>query len=170
MMQKLLLYFGSFLLLLIMQEYILLPLSQSNYFVLLLYPMVLITMDIQTPPWMVMGFALFCGVVADVTDAGGGIFTASMLPIALVRMPLMKSVFGRDLVYKGGAVSSSRVESANFMFFTFLCMLLWYGVFYSLHELGAYSWLTPVRMLVSTVISTVIIFFLQLPFNQQSKS
>ncbi len=169
-MQKILVYIGSFLLLLVLQEYILLPLSQSNYFVLFLYPMVLITMDIHTPGWVVMLFALFCGTAADVMDAGGGIFTASILPIALLRMPLMRGIFGRELVYKGGAVSSRRVESGNFLFFTFLCMLLWYMMFYVLHEMGAYSVMTFVRVVLSSIISTIIIFLLQLPFNQNSKS
>ncbi|MFI3294399.1 MAG: hypothetical protein R3Y19_00085 [Rikenellaceae bacterium] len=167
-MQKLFTYLTSFVVLLLIQEYILMPLSQSNYFSIYLFFMLLIILDVDIPSWIILIIAAAMGVVCDVMEGGGGLFTAVSVWLGFVRPLIIREILGRDIIFKGGVIIANRVGFKKFFFYSLVMSALWYIPYFLLDNLGNYSYLTWVRVGVSTAITTVIIFVYQLPFNRMT--
>ncbi len=165
-MQKLFIYLFSFLVLLLVQEYLLTPLSQSNYFAVYLFMMLLIILDMDLPSWVVMIVAAVMGMVCDLIEGGGGIFTATTVWLSFVRPLVMREILGREVIFKGGVIIANRVGFKKFFIYSLIMTLLWYVPYFLLDNIGNYSYLTGVRIGISTLITTVIIFVYQLPFNR----
>lgn len=166
-MQKLLAYSSLFILLIMLQEFVLINISQSSYLAIYVYIMIVILADMNIAGWIMLLLGFGTGLFMDGIEGGGGLFTATTTWLAFVRPSIMQWTLGRDTTYKGGVPVIERVGGKKFFTYVSIMVLLWTVPFFGLEAIDNWTLLTPIRIVASSIIIIVLIYILQLPLNRK---
>lgn len=156
-----------FVILLVLQTFVLSHFTVTQYLSIYIFIMVVIMAAMQTPGWVMLIIGFCSGAVVDMIEGGGGIFAASTVWMAFVRPQILSWTAGREAIFRGGMPTSSKIGGARFFTYVSIMVLLWTIPFFSLEAAGSFSWIyTSLRIAASSAAMIVLIFFLQLPFNK----
>lgn len=161
-MRDFLLYFAGFLVLLMLQEFIL---SSVHLFTLIspfVYIMIIIMLPMQIKPIPTIIFSMLVGVVMDIFMGTSALCSISMIFLGFIRPLIIKLTIPQDLVKAGGVPFSKRVGIVNFLKYCTLFSLLYAAVYFSIEVMSSEMILhTALRAALSSVVTILLILILQ---------
>lgn len=145
----------------LLQVFLFNNLALSVYFNPLVYLVFLVLLPMETPPAGVLLAALAMGLTMDWTMGAAGLNTASLLPVAMMRLRLLQAVGGRENIRLGGVPSPMRLGAGNFLRYLVVLVAAQHLLFFLLETL---SWQqlghTLLRFAVSSVAAVVFVWLL----------
>ncbi len=167
-MRNLILYISGFLVLVMLQEFVLNNIDFTSYVSLYGFLMVVVMFPLELKPTHLILWSTLAGVILDLLSGTSGLITATLVWSAFIRPLITKLTIPADIRAAGGFPFSSRVGSGNFLKYTFLLSLL-FGIAYFTLEVMNLSDIpfTVLRVVISAVANTLLIFLLQLPLGSR---
>ncbi len=170
-MYRILSYVGLLVVTVLLQVFLFDNLAISIYLNPLVYIAFIALLPLDTPPVALLGAGLSLGVIMDYAMGTAGINTIATLLIAFLRPTLVNLLYGHDNAREGGIPSAARMGNRTFVHYLLLLTLLHHTVFFLLEAL---SWsrlpLTVLRILLSTALSTLLIWIIARIFNTKLPS
>ncbi len=170
-MYRILSYVGLLVVTVLLQVFLFDNLAISIYLNPLVYIAFIALLPFDTPPVALLGAGLALGVIMDYAMGAAGINTIATLLIAFLRPTLINLLYGHDNAREGGIPSAARMGNRTFVHYLLLLTLLHHAVFFLLEAL---SWsrlpLTVLRILLSTALSTLLVWIIARIFNTKLPS
>lgn len=146
-------------------------LAISIYLNPLIYIAFLALLPLDTPHVALLGAGLVLGVIMDYAMGAAGINTIATLLVAFLRPMLVNLLYGHDNAREGGIPSSERMGKHVFINYLFLFTLIHHTTFFLLEALSMdHLLLTALRIVVSTAVSTLFLWFIARIFNSKLPS
>ncbi|MFI3298683.1 MAG: hypothetical protein R3Y49_02650 [Rikenellaceae bacterium] len=165
-MRNLLLYFSSFIVLLLLQEFVLSGLNVFGFFYVWAYVMMIIMLPLEMKRVELLLYATLFGVVLDIFAGTSALITFSMASTVFLRPNIIKWTVPHDIIVVGGAPLSYRIGTGVFLRYACSVVLV-YGIIHTTLEVMTLSnYLdTSLRLVVSVVLNTLLIYLIQLPLK-----
>lgn len=133
------------------------------------HPSIFLTFIILLPMEMkgswVLLLASGVGVAMDFLTGSPGIYTISTLFVAFIRPLVLLVMVGTQELHDGGVPSSLRLGFKRFFNYTFTMVFMMDLIFYTLEKLSLDMFhITLLRVLLSTIVSTILIYICQAVF------
>ncbi len=155
-------YVILFVALVLLQTLLLDNLSISIYLCPLVYVAFLLLLPIEVLPVSVLAYALGLGIVMDWTMGPAGINTIATLPLAVIRIPLLRAIIGvtgRDVIREGGIPSPVRLGRTVFVRYVIAMVALHHLTFFVFEALSwSQIWQTLLRLIISGTVSVLFIW------------
>lgn len=159
-------YIVLLIVLLAVQVFLLDNLQISVYLSPLVYVAFLLLLPIETPPGAVLVCALVTGVAMDAAMGSAGINTIATLPIAMLRLPVLRTIAGKDALRDGGLPATGRLGRGIFLRYTITLVLIHHLLFFAFESL---SWgqmhHTLLRLVVSGTVTVVFVWLIARIFS-----
>ena len=140
-----------FIMLMLLQIFLLDNLSLSIWFNPMIYIVFIILLPMDSLPVAVVLSGALLGVAADFFTGGQGLNTAAVLPAAFLRQPLLSRLCDRDDLRDGGIPSAERLGSEwRFLRLAATVILVHHGIYFLLES---WSWHFLPHALVRIVLS-----------------
>ena len=166
-MRKLITYTLGFMVFVILQIFVLSHVTLNQYLNVYIYIMIVIVADMQIKGYALLLLAFSFGMIADAIEGSPGLFAMTMTFMAFCRPLVLKWVASREISDKGGAPISSRLGNVKFFTYVIAMVSLWAIPFFIFESSGVANVLaTILRIVLSVVVTTILIYFLQLPLNR----
>ena len=153
-------YFCLSLAILFVQIFLLDNLSIAMWLRPMIFPLVVLLLPMEWRPIWVLLSALAVGLVMDLSLGGSGLYTASLLPIAVLRRWTMFLTTRRSVEHGDQTDLLSRLGLKTMMFYIGGAMLLHHALFFLLETL---SFASPLRLVAIIISSTLLTLLLALP-------
>lgn len=165
-MRNFFLYFAAFLVVLMLQEFLLAGINVFSLLNIYLYIIIIVMLPMDMPPVGVLFSALAVGAVMDVFTGTSALITMCLLAVGFMRRAIMNLTIGRDMIIGGGTPFSRRIGAGAFLRYCFVMCFI-YGLFYFMLEMMTMQGLlfTLLRIVVSSVATTLLVYVLQLPLR-----
>lgn len=161
-MRDFLLYFAGFLVLLMLQEFIL---SSVLFFTLVspfIYVMVIVMLPMQLRPIPTILFSMLVGIVMDIFMGTSALCSISMIFLGYLRPWIVKLTIPQDMVKPGGVPFAKRIGTGNFLKYSFVYCLLYGLVYFNVEMMTTEMILnTMLRALLSSIVTVLLIWILQ---------
>lgn len=157
-------YCAIFLLLLVLQEFVFDNINLGGIVNPYIYIMFLILLPLDTPGWSLLLLGVITGGAVDFMSGTAGLQTVASTWLAFVRPTVAGLLLGKEMVYDGGIPTAARVGLGKFFRYVAVMVLLFNIPFFILEDLSGEAWAIALRILLSSLFSVVIIYFLHLPF------
>ena len=171
-MHRVLEYTLLFIILVLLQVFLFNRIGISLYVSPLVYVAFIILLPMEIPGALLLARALLTGVTMDFFMATAGINTASTLFMAFCRPAALTLFVGKDEVRDGGVPNVNRIGNKRFIRYAFTLIVLHHLVFFFLEALTwHYFFITLLRVLCSSVLTMLLVYFTQRLFsvNRQSR-
>ena len=166
-MQKLITYTIVFLLLSVLQSFVISHLAFSQYLNIYIYIMVIIIADTQIKGYVLLLLAFVLGIITDSIEGSPGLFTITMTFMAFCRPQILSIIASREILDNGGMPTSSRFGTGRFITYVTIMVSFWAIPFFLFETAGiANIFLTLLRIVLNVISTTILIYFLQLPLNR----
>lgn len=149
-----------FLSVVLLQVFLFDNLSLSVFLCPLIYIAFVLLLPIETPPVTVLFMALFLGITMDWTMGGDGVNTIATLPVAMLRLSVLRTICGKDNIREGGIPSAQRLGQGSFLRYIVILVALHHFLFFAVESL-AWTQL-PYILLRLTVSGLVSVCFIAL--------
>ncbi|MBQ8492932.1 MAG: hypothetical protein IJ464_01455 [Alistipes sp.] len=150
-------YFWLALSLLVVQIFILDQLSIAMWLRPMLFPLIVILLPMEWRTIWVLMVSLIVGVVLDVSLGGAGLYTATLLPLAVVRSTVMYLTTHRSVEHGDQTALLSRMALRQLMIYVGAMLLLHHALFFWLEAMSvALLWQLLATILFSTLLSLII--------------
>lgn len=142
----------------------------SGYLNIIIYPLLLILLPIKIRGLWLLLSGLLLGVVADMIEGTEGVFTITFIFLAFLRPTLLKIFLRRDLLDVVIVPISNAIGVAAFLQYTFWVNLLMFLIVIFLERFSfEHISFILLKLGISTIVSTYIIYVIQLPLNRVNK-
>lgn len=156
-------YTGIFLLLLILQEFVFDNINLGGVVNPYIYIMFIILLPLDTPGWLLLLLGFGSGAAVDFMSGTAGLQTMVSTWLAFVRPTVVGFLLGKELVYEGGIPTAGRVGTAKFLRYVAVLVVLFNLPFFLLEDPSGALWIIVLRIVLSSIFSVGIIYFLHLP-------
>lgn len=138
-------------------------------FIPMLYPLVLLVLPVNTPPWLTMLLGLFTGLIMDYYCNTPGMHAAACVLMCFIRPSLLRLFFQQTAKELGGVVPGLfRMGIASFVIYVAVSILVHHLFFYFLQIWSLRNILMILfKTLLSGVMSVLLILLSQLLFAQR---
>lgn len=168
-MRSFFLYFAAFLVVLMLQEFLLSGINLFSLLNIYLYIIIIIMLPMQLSAVGVLFASLGVGAVMDVFTGTSALITMCLLGVGFVRKVVMNLTISRDMIVGGGVPFSRRIGAAAFLRYSFAMCLLYGSLFFMLEMMTFQGFgYTLLRILVSSVATTFLVYILQLPLREKN--
>lgn len=141
----------------------------SGYLNILIYPLFLLLLPMNISGFMLLILATVLGSFADIMAGTAGIHSIGTIFIAFMRPTLLKLIVRDDLLSSNMMPSSNVIGIKQFLQYSTLMMFILFTVILLLERLTLdYLFFTILRIIISTIVSVMILFLLQLIFSRNS--
>lgn len=152
-----------FLALLLLQVFLFNNLNLSVYVNPLVYVAFIMLLPMEMKPVWVLSLALLLGVATDFMLGTAGLNTIATLFTAFIRRPILLLMVGKESVAEGGIPCSARLGTGKFLRYATLLVTLHCIVFFTFESMSfAYFHLTLLKILLSSAVTIVLVYFAQL--------
>ncbi len=166
-MPKIFTYITTFLVLALLQIFVISHLELNQYLNVYIYIMIVVVADMQIKGYALLLLAFSLGVIADAIEGSPGLLTSTMTFMAFCRPQVLRWIASREISDNGGTPTSSRLGLSRFLSYVVTMVTLWAIPFFILETAGvANTFITILRIVLSVVVTSVLIYFLQLPLNR----
>lgn len=167
-MRNFLLYTAGFLVLIMLQEFVLSSINLFSLVNIFSYIMIIVMLPMQTKTVHTLICAASVGAVMDIFSGTSALITISIVFVAFLRGQIVKLVIPSDIISGGGAPFSYKVGVRSFLIYTFLMSLIFALVYFNL-EMMSFDAVehTLLRIILSSIATTILIFVLQLPLRER---
>lgn len=159
-MFKSILYFWLTLALLFVQVFILDEISMAMWLRPIVFPLVVLLLPIEWRTIWVILVASIVGVVMDVSLGGAGLYTSTLLPLAVVRRWILYLTTRRSIEAGDQTSLLSRMPLRQVMIYVGAMLLLYNTMFFVLESL---SMVEAMQLVVTILFSTLLSILLALP-------
>lgn len=159
-MFKSILYFWLTLALLFVQVFILDEISMAMWLRPIVFPLVVLLLPIEWRTIWVILVASIVGVVMDVSLGGAGLYTSTLLPLAVVRRWILYLTTRRSIEAGDQTSLLSRMPLRQVMIYVGAMLLLYNTMFFVLESL---SMVEAMQLVVTILFSTLLSLLLALP-------
>lgn len=163
-MLRLLEYGSTFAILVILQEFVFDNINIGGVVNPYIYIMFILMLPLEIPGWLLLLLGFGAGATIDFTAGTVGIQTICSTWLACVRPTVVSTFIGKDEVYDGGIPTAGRLGPLRFIRYVAIMVLLFNIPLFILEDLGGSPWIITLRIVCSSLFSTIIIYFLHLPF------
>lgn len=138
-------------------------------FIPMLYPLVLLVLPVNTPPWLTMLLGFFTGLIMDYYCNTPGMHAAACVLMCFIRPSLLGLFFQQTAKELGGVVPGLfRMGIASFVIYVAVSILVHHLFFYFLQIWSLRNILMILfKTLLSGVMSVLLILLSQLLFAQR---
>ncbi|WP_298063794.1 rod shape-determining protein MreD [uncultured Rikenella sp.] len=157
-------YTATFVLLLILQEFVFDNINFGGVVNPYIYIMFLILLPLDIPGWLLLLLGFGAGVAVDFMSGIAGLHAIVSTWLAFVRPTVVGLLLGKDFVYEGGIPTAGRVGAGKFLRYVAAMVLLFDIPFFILEDLSGSVGVIVLRIVLSSAFSVGIIYFLHLPF------
>lgn len=156
-------YAATFVLLVILQEFVFDNINLGGVVNPYIYIMFIILLPLDTPGWMLLMLGFGAGATVDFMSGTAGLQTIASTWLAFVRPTVAGLLLGKDLVYDGGIPNAGRVGTGKFLRYLAVMVVLFNIPFFILEDLSGSAGMLALRIVLSSAFSVGIIYFLHLP-------
>lgn len=156
-------YAATFILLVILQEFVFDNINLGGVVNPYIYIMFIILLPLDTPGWMLLMLGFGTGATVDFMSGTAGLQTIASTWLAFVRPTVAGLLLGKDLVYDGGIPNAGRVGTGKFLRYLAVMVVLFNIPFFILEDLSGSAGVLALRIVLSSAFSVGIIYFLHLP-------
>lgn len=133
----------------------------------MIFPLVVLLLPMEWRMVWTLLSALAVGVAMDLALGGSGLYTASLLPLAVLRPWIMFLTTGRTVEHGDQSALLSRMLTKQIMLYVAGGILLHHAMFFMLESL---SFATPLRLVATILLSTLLTLVISAPIIQLFKS
>lgn len=156
-MFKSILYFWATLALLFVQIFILDEISIALWLRPMIFPLIVLLLPIEWRTIWVIFVALILGVVMDMAVGGAGLYTSTLLPIAVMRRWILFLTTRRSVEAGDQTSLLSRMPLRQVMIYVGAMMLLYNAMFFILEALSTVQTMQLIAtILFSTILSVLL--------------
>ncbi len=124
---------------------------------------ILLPMELA-PVWVLLSAAAL-GALVDLSSGTPGLNSAAVMLVAFARPLLLQLAVGKEDIHDGGLPTSARIGMAGFLRYAFALALVHCMAYFTLEAATwSYFYLTALRIVLSAVVTTVVVCFIQLLF------
>lgn len=153
-------YIGMTIILLFLQIFILDELSIAMWLRPMLFPLIVMLLPMEWRTIWVMLSALVVGVIMDVSLGGAGLYTATLLPLAIMRRWILYVTTHRSVESGDQTSLLSRMSLRQLMIYVAAMFVLHHSLFFILETL---SFVTPLRLVATIVLSSLLSLVISWP-------
>lgn len=155
------------LMVLVLQIFLLDNISIAMWLRPMIFPLVVILLPMEWRMVWSLLVALAVGLVMDLSLGGSGLYTSSLLPVAVLRPWAMFLTTGRTVEHGDQSALLSRLATRQVLLYVAGAMLAHHTIFFLLETLSLAS---PMRLVVTIVMSTLLSVVVSAPIIQLFKS
>ncbi len=164
-MRRFIEYATLFVALVLMQVLLFNNIGISTYVVANVYIAFIILLPIGAGKWVLLLSGLACGIAIDAFSGTAGLHTMSALWLAFVRNNTLLLFAGKDEIEMGGIPNSYRLGFGKFAKYCLAAVLLFHLFFFTAEEMSFHRYyIVLLRTVLSSLVSAVVIYFVQLLF------
>ncbi|MBQ5737100.1 MAG: hypothetical protein IIV52_05265 [Alistipes sp.] len=145
-------YLTMTVVLLLLQIFVLDELSIALWIRPMLFPLIVMLLPMELRTIWVLLASLGVGVVMDVALGGAGLYTATLLPLVVLRHWVMYITTGRSVEFGDQSSLLSRLPLPQLMIYATAMLGLHHTMFFLLETL---SFISPLRLIATIVLSTL---------------
>lgn len=151
----------TFILLAVAQIMINNYLNFSQFLMLTFLPAMILCIPIQKNVFIAMGTAFVCGFCIDfLSDGMLGLTSLALVPVALLRNPVIRLVFGSELFTRDENISFRRLGPGKILLAIVMTTSLFLAVYVWADSAGTRPfWINGVKFLVSLLASSIVSLF-----------
>lgn len=150
-------YFWLVFALLVVEIFILDQLSIAMWLRPMIFPLIVILLPMEWRTIWVLMSSLVVGIVMDVSLGGAGLYTATLLPLAVVRRSVMYLTTRRSVEPGDQTPLLSRMALRQMMIYVGAMLLLHHALFFSLEAMStALLWQLIATIAMSSLLSLVV--------------
>lgn len=150
-------YFWLVFALLVVEIFILDQLSIAMWLRPMIFPLIVILLPMEWRTIWVLMSSLVVGIVMDVSLGGTGLYTATLLPLAVVRRSVMYLTTRRSVEPGDQTPLLSRMALRQMMIYVGAMLLLHHALFFSLEAMStALLWQLIATIAMSSLLSLVV--------------
>jgi hypothetical protein len=146
--------------LLFLQIFILDELSIAMWLRPMLFPLIVVLLPMEWRKIWVMLSALAVGIIMDVSLGGAGLYTATLLPLSVMRRWILYVTTHRSIEAGDQTSLLSRMPLRQLMIYVAAMLLLHHTLFFILETL---SFVTPLRLIATIVFSMALSLVISWP-------
>lgn len=146
-------YLGMTIVLLFLQIFILDELSIAMWLRPMLFPLIVVLLPMEWRTIWVMLATLAIGVLMDVSLGGAGLYTATLLPLAVMRRWILYLTTHRSVESGDQTSLLSRLSLRQLMIYVAAMLCLHHVMFFTLETL---SFVAPLRLVATILCSTLL--------------
>lgn len=160
-MQRFLTYTGIFVVLILLQVFLLDNLALSVYFHPLIYVAFVIVLPMDMRPVTVLLLSLLLGVVMDCITGQAGLNVMATAAVGFLRPTIVNLVCGRSGGFDDAVPSLHRFTTKNLVGYIFFMVLIHSTLFFMLESLSLMHFLhTLLRIAISTLSAYIFVWYL----------
>ncbi|MFI3267941.1 MAG: hypothetical protein R3Y51_04395 [Rikenellaceae bacterium] len=164
-------YLALYILIVFLQMILFDNIQITGYLNIIIYPLFLILLPFNTNRIILLFLGAVLGLTADIISCSFGVYSIVFIFLGFVRPFLLRLFVKTDLEDSPAMPVSGVMGAASFLQYLFVIMFLTFVSVTFLERLTLdYLWVAMLKILVSTVVSSLIIYFLQLPLNKLNKN
>lgn len=146
-------YLGMTVVLLFLQIFLLDELSIAMWLRPMVFPLIVVLLPMEWRTIWVMLATLAVGVAMDVTLGGAGLYTATLLPLVVIRHWILYITTGRRVESGDQSSLLSRMTPRQLMIYVVAMLGLHHIMFFGLEAL---SFAAPLRLVATILFSTLL--------------
>lgn len=167
-MQKYILYAAAFLVLVLLQIFLLDNISLGLYFHPLIYTAFIIMLPLDLEHVWVMLLATLMGLMIDLLTGMGGLNVVASTAIGFMRPMLLNAAVGHNTATDDTMPALHRLQAKNLVWYIILMVLAHSGIYFLLETMSLSNiHHTLLRLVVSDVVSVVMIWYLVKLFTEK---
>lgn len=159
-MFKSILYFWLTLALLFVQIFILDEISMAMWLRPMIFPLVILLLPFERRPIWVILAALILGIVMDMALGGAGLYTSTLLPVAVIRNWILFLTTRRSVEAGYQTSLLSRMPLRQVMIYVGAMLLIYNAMFFVLESLSSVG---TMQLIATIICSTILSVVLALP-------
>ena len=160
-------YFWLAFAILVVQIFLLDNISSAMWLRPMIFPLVVLLLPMEWRMVWTLLSALAIGLTMDLALGGSGLYTSSLLPLAVLRPWIMYLTTGRTVEHGDQSALLSRMLTKQVMLYVAGAMLVHHTLFFMLETL---SFASPMRLVATILCSTLLTMVVSAPIIQLYKS
>ena len=160
-------YFWLAFAILVVQIFLLDNISIAMWLRPMIFPLVVLLLPMEWRMVWTLLSALAIGLTMDLALGGSGLYTSSLLPLAVLRPWIMYLTTGRTVEHGDQSALLSRMLTKQVMLYVAGAMLVHHTLFFMLETL---SFASPMRLVATILCSTLLTMVVSAPIIQLYKS
>ena len=160
-------YFWLAFAILVVQIFLLDNISIAMWLRPMIFPLVVLLLPMEWRMVWTLLSALAIGLTMDLALGGSGLYTSSLLPLAVLRPWIMYLTTGRTVEHGDQSALLSRMLTKQVMLYVAGAMLVDHTLFFMLETL---SFASPMRLVATILCSTLLTMVVSAPIIQLYKS
>lgn len=170
-MTRFLEYLGLYLLIIFFQVLLFDNIQISGYLNIIIYPLFLVLLPFNVSNLISLLVGALLGFTADVLNSSSGVYSIVFILLGYLRPFLLKIFTKSDYIDTPSMPLSGVMGVWVFFRYLFVMMFLMFVVVTFLERLTLeFMWVAMIKIVISSVVSTIVVYFIQLPLNKLNKN